>query len=218
MSKREELKALRAADRRRQNQVIMGILVFGALLIAGVLLWPSLMKEKLSKINFPSVGSAEAVVIVEEFSDFQCPYCQRFALQMEPEFMTRYVETGKVLWKFIPFSFLGEESVKAAEAAFCAEDQEKFWEYHKLIFESQNGENGGAFTKDKFMQLAVNLSLDTTVFEKCVEDATHAQKVKDSLTYGKNLGVNGTPYFMVNGRLVDSSELSAAIDSALAEK
>lgn len=216
MSTREELKALRAADRRKQNWITLGILAFGVLLIAGVLLWPSLMKEKLPEINFPSIGNSEAKVVVEEFSDFQCPYCQRYALQMEPEFIARYVDTGKVLLKFVPFSFLGDESVKAAQAAFCAEDQGKFWEYHKLIFESQKGENQGAFTKELFLKLAGDLSLDAKVFEKCVVDATHAQKVKDSLTYGKGKGVNGTPYFMVNEKLVDSSELSKAVESALA--
>lgn len=221
MSKKEELKALRAADRRKQNWITLGIIAFGALLIAGVLIWPTIQRKMIKPVprpmaDFTSMGDKNAKVKVEEFSDFQCPYCKQFATQVEASIVTKYVETGKVYLTFVPYSFLGEESVKAAEAAYCAADQSKFWEYHDLIFQNQNGENQGYFTRSLFVQFAGDLGLDKATFEKCVDDAKYAQLVKDNVSYGQSKGVNGTPYFLVNDKLVDSSELTAAIDSALA--
>jgi protein-disulfide isomerase len=223
MSRKEELKALRAADRRKQNMITIGIIVVGALLIAGFLIYSSLKKRDI-KINprpmadYTSMGDKNAKVKVEEFSDFQCPYCKQFATEMEPAIVKTYVETGLIQVTFSPFSFLGQESVKAAEAAYCAADQGKFWEYHDLLFESQNGENQGTFTRSLFVQLANDLSLDKATFQSCIDNGTNAQKVVDSASYGKSKGVNGTPYFLVNGQLVDSSQLNSAIDAALSAK
>ncbi|NMB57851.1 MAG: thioredoxin domain-containing protein [Chloroflexi bacterium] len=221
MSRKQELKALRAADRRKQNKITLGIIALGALLIAGVLIWPSIQRKVVKPVprpnaEFTSMGNKDAKVKVEEFSDFKCPFCSQFAKKQEPGIVKKYVETGKIQLTFVPFSFLGPESVKAAEAAYCAADQGKFWEYHYLLFDSQHGENQGAFTRTLFVQLAKDLSLDSTQFNECVDKSTHAQKVTDDLRYGQEKGVNGTPYFMVNDKLVDSSQLEAAIEEALA--
>ncbi|GAP20128.1 DsbA family protein [Leptolinea tardivitalis] len=223
MSKREEMKALREADRRRQNTITIIIIAVGALLITGALIWPSIKRQVVKPnprpmADYNSMGNKNAKVKVEEFSDFQCPYCREFALKAEPEFVKQYVETGKVFVTFTPFSFIGEESVKAAEAAYCAADQGKFWEYHDLLFENQNGENKGNFTRSLFLQFAKDLSLDTAAFQTCIDNGTNAAKVKDNMTYGQNKGVNGTPYFMVNGTLVDSSKLIETVEKALKEQ
>jgi protein-disulfide isomerase len=221
MSTKEELKALREADRRKQNWITIGIIGFCALLVAGVLIIPSLKKRDV-KINprpmadYTSMGDKNAKVKVEEFSDFQCPYCKLFATENEDAIVKQYVETGKVHLTFVPYSFLGQESVKAAEAAYCAADQGKFWEYHDQIFEMQNGENQGVFTRSLFLQLAKDVSLDVTAFQSCIDDGTNAQKVTDNITYGQGKGVNGSPYFTVNDKLVDSSQLVTAIEEALA--
>lgn len=220
MNKKQELKALRAADRRKQNWVTIGIIAFGALLIAGVLIWPSLQKKMVKpnsrpNADYTTMGDKNAKVKVEEFSDFQCPFCKQFATTQEQALVDKYVTTGKIQIKFVPFAFLGQESVKAAEASLCAADQNKFWEYHDLLFESQKGENQGAFTRDLFVQLANDLSLDGTKFQECVDKGTHSQEVSDNVKYGQGKGVNGTPYFLVNDKLVDSSQLEAAIEAAL---
>ncbi|HEX7556706.1 MAG TPA: thioredoxin domain-containing protein [Leptolinea sp.] len=223
MSRKEELKALRAADRRKQNWITISIIVFGALLIAGVLIWPSLQKREV-KINprpmadFTSMGDKNAKVKVEEFSDFQCPFCKEFATTAEPAFVAKYVTTGKVLVTFTPFSFLGQESVIAAEAAYCAADQGKFWEYHDQLFDSQNGENKGTFNRALFIQLAKDISLDSATFQTCIDNKTYTKKVTDNVTYGQGKGVTGTPFFLVNDKLVDSSQLDAAVDAALSAK
>jgi protein-disulfide isomerase len=221
MSRKQDLKALRAADRRKQNWITIGIIIFGALLIAGVLIWPSFQRKVVKpnarpNADYTSMGDKNAKVKVEEFSDFQCPYCKQFATTMEQAFVDKYVATGKVQITFVPFAFLGDESVKAAEASLCAADQNKFWEYHDLLFDSQKGENQGAYTRDLFISLGKDLSLDMTKFQDCVDKSTNSQKVADNLKYGQGKGVNGTPYFIVNDKLVDSSQLESAIEAALA--
>jgi protein-disulfide isomerase len=223
MSTKEELKALREAKQRKETFITLGIIILGALLVAGVLIWPSLQRRDI-KLNprpmadFTSMGDKNAKVKVEEFSDFQCPFCKQFATEAEQAIVDKYVATGKIYLTFTPFSFLGQESVKAAEAAYCAADQAKFWEYHDLIFENQAGENQGRFTRSLFIQMANDLKLDMNKFTTCVDNSTYATKVTDNVTYGQGKGVKGTPTFLVNDQLVDSSQLESAIEAALTAK
>jgi protein-disulfide isomerase len=223
MSKRAELKQMRAASRRTQSWITIGVVIIGALLIAGVLIWPTLNRKEVKTnprpmADYSSMGDPNAPVKVEEFSDYQCPYCKLFKDEQEPKLIKDYIETGKVHFTYTPFSFLGPESVKAAEAAYCAADQGKFWEYHDLLFENQAGENKGTFNRNKFISLATDLKLDSLAFQTCIDTNKNAQKVQDNLTYGKSKGVTGTPFFLVNDQLVDSSQLTAAIDAALKTK
>jgi protein-disulfide isomerase len=223
MSKNAELKAMRAASRRTQSRVTIGVIIFGALLIAGVLIWPTLNRKEI-KTNprpmaaYTSMGNPNATVKVEEFSDYQCPYCKLFNDEVEPTLVKTYIETGKVHFTYTPFSFLGPESIKAAEAAYCAADQGKFWEYGDLLFANQSGENKGKFSRSFFVSLAGDLKLDGSAFQSCIDSGKNAQKVQDNLTYGKSKGVTGTPFFLVNDKLVDSSQLTAAIEDALKAK
>jgi protein-disulfide isomerase len=223
MSKNAELKAMRAASRRTQSWITIGIIILGAVLIAGVLIWPSLNRKPVvtnprPMANYTSMGDSNAPVKVEEFSDYQCPYCKLWATEQEPSIVKTYVATGKVLFTYTPYSFLGQESVKAAEAAYCAADQGKFWEYHDLIFSNQSGENKGAFSRNLFVSMANDLKLDSTAFQTCIDNNTNAKKVQDNLAYGKSKNVSGTPYFLVNDKLVDSSGLVPAIEEALKTK
>jgi protein-disulfide isomerase len=223
MSKRAELKAMRNASRRTQSWITIGVVVLGALLIAGVLIWPSLNRKEVKTnprplANYTSMGDPNAPVKVEEFSDYQCPYCKMFGAEQEPILVKDYIGTGKVYFTYTAFSFLGPESVKAAEAAYCAADQGKFWEYHDLLFENQAGENKGTFSRGLFITLANDLKLDSTAFQTCIDSGKNAQKVQDNISYGKSKGVTGTPFFLVNDKLVDSSQLTAEIESALKAK
>ena len=103
-----------------------------------------LLEEKTRpETNGLTMGNPEAKIVVEEFSDFQCIACYRFWTNFEPEFIEKYVATGDVLFKYVPFSFIGNESFQAAEAAYCAEEQGRFWDYHDMLFLNWNGENAG---------------------------------------------------------------------------
>jgi protein-disulfide isomerase len=97
-------------------------------------------------------------------------------------------------------AFLGDESIWAAEASECANDQGKFWEYHDLLFQSQNGENQGAFNKDNLKGFAAKLGLDTAKFNECLDSGKYTAQVQSDSDAGSQLGVRSTPTFVVNGQ------------------
>lgn len=119
---------------------------------------------------------------------------------MRPVLFKQYVNTGKVQFVYKHSAFLGQESVWAAQASECAADQGKFWEYHDLLFDRQNGENQGAFTKDKLIGFAKEMNLDMTKFEPCLTNDATLDRVKADTQEGQQAGVRGTPTFFVNGQ------------------
>jgi protein-disulfide isomerase len=100
---------------------------------------------------------------------------------------------------YFHFPFLGEESYWAAEASECANDQNKFWEYHDVLFARQNGENQGAFAKDLLKQFAQTLQLDMEAFNACLDTGKYTKQVQQDAAFAQQLGVRSTPTFLVNG-------------------
>jgi len=99
-------------------------------------------------------------------------------------------------------AFLGQESADAAEASECAAEQDAFWEYHDLLFERQNGENQGAFSKENLKQFAADLKLDTKAFNECLDSGKYTQEVQEATQAANSMGVNSTPAFVVNGKAI----------------
>ena len=145
-------------------------------------------------------GDANAPVTIIEFADFQCPYCGRFFSQTEPQIDKTYIQTGKVRFGYYDFAFLGQESNWAAEAAECAADQDKFWEFHDKLYSSQSGENQGAFNKDNLKKLAKDLGLDSRAFNECFDSGKYTQLIQDESSAASSIGVRSTPTFLVNGQ------------------
>jgi protein-disulfide isomerase len=223
MVKRENMKNRKNKDQKRQRIILMVVIGIGAVLLAAAFIIPSLMKPAIVLNPRPmaegtSMGDPNALVKVEEFSDFQCPYCKLAAEKIEPGIVEKYVKTGKIYFTFVPYSFIGPESVAAAEAAYCAADQNLFWEYHDLVFANQAGENGGTFSERNLKSFARDLKLDTSAFNTCFDSGKYKDKVEQNVAYGSEKGVRGTPYFLVDDKLVDSSQLEATILQALADK
>lgn len=144
-------------------------------------------------------GNPAALVTIVEFSDFQCPFCRRAHDQVLPQVVRDYVDTGRATLVYKHTAFLGPESTWAAVAAECAADQNRFWDYHDLLFSRQNGENRGAFNKDKLLGLAAELKLDLAQFEPCLTDEETLARVQADTQEGQQAGVTGTPTFFING-------------------
>lgn len=104
---------------------------------------------------------------------------------------------------YVNFPFLGQESFDAAEAATCAQDQGKFWEYHEALFESNTGENTGSFSRDSLNKLAQQVGLDMTQFGQCVDSRKYREFVLASVNEARRAGVRSTPTIFVNGRPVE---------------
>ncbi|GAB4577369.1 MAG: hypothetical protein Fur0022_01000 [Anaerolineales bacterium] len=101
---------------------------------------------------------------------------------------------------YLHFAFLGPESQWAGEASECAADQNAFWEYHDFLFDSQSGENQGAFNKDNLKAFAAQLGLDTQVFNECLDSGKYTEIVQQETAWARSLGVQSTPTFLLNGQ------------------
>jgi protein-disulfide isomerase len=175
--------------------------------------WPSEVADadsgKAVK-NVPAVsdgdnvlGDAKAPVTIIEYADYQCPFCAGFFTNVEPTIVSAYVNTGKAKFIFRNFPFLGPESLAAANAAECARDQGKFWQYHDAIYAAERadaaknptkgGENNGNLNRALFMKIAGDLQMDANAFGQCFDAKKYGQKVTADYNGGQSGGVNGTP-------------------------
>ncbi len=150
----------------------------------------------------PAVGDPHAKVIVVEFSDFQCPFCAK-ALQTVKDLKEFYGDQILFVYRDFPLHSIHPLAGKAAEAAECADEQGKFWEYHDKLFEKQQDwSTGGA---GKFKDYAAELGLDTTAFGECLDSGKYAAEVDADLQAGLAAGVTGTPAFIINGQTVSGA-------------
>ncbi len=168
------------------------------------------------------LGAADAPVIVEVFEDFQCPYCQRFTLQVEPQLIDTFVRPGLVALVFRDLPFLGEESRWAAVAGRLAAQQDRFWPMHDYLFANQLGENVGGFTPDRLMAMAQAAGLDMDQFIAGLQVPAARELYADiqagAMQSAGSLGVNATPTVVVNGVPLaspDFATVAAAIQAAL---
>jgi protein-disulfide isomerase len=162
-------------------------------------------------------GDAKAPITVIEYSDFQCPFCKRFHDQVLSRIETDFVKTGKIKLSYKNFAFLGDESRWAAQAAECAADQNRFWDFHELLFTRQVGENVGTFTKDNLILLAKEIKVDNPAFETCLNQDKTLARVQADTNEGNKVGVRGTPSFLINGKLLVGAQPYEAFKAAIEE-
>ena len=161
----------------------------------------------------PSIGSPSAPVTLVEFSDFQCPYCQRVAPTLK-QVRATYGDKVRVVWKDFPLTQIDPQAFKAGEAAHCAADQGKYWEYHDRLFANQQ-----TLQVDDLRAHAATLGLDPSKFDACLDSSKYGDRVRSGVAQGNRLGVNSTPTIYVNGRLVAGAQpyevIAAVIDEEL---
>jgi protein-disulfide isomerase len=157
----------------------------------------SLEKVHVSEDDDPWIGAKDAKVVIVEFSDYACPYCAKFALEVEKKIVENYKNTVKLVFRDFPVH--GESSYKAAEAANCAREQGKFWEYHYLLFERQKEWYNNV---SKFLDYAEELGLNSEKFRECLDSGKYRQEVEKDFMDGVSYGVQGTPTFFINDDMV----------------
>jgi protein-disulfide isomerase len=141
----------------------------------------------------PSLGPDGAPVTIVEFSDYQCPFCQRAHPTLNA-IAARYPDQVRIVYRHFPLDGIHPEARGAAEAAACADEQGRFWEYHELVF-AATPELGA----EKLEELAATAELDVDAFKACVAEGRFADLVANDLAEGQGAGVDGTPAFFVNG-------------------
>ncbi|BDG61034.1 DsbA family protein [Caldinitratiruptor microaerophilus] len=169
-----------------------------------------------------TVGRADAPVVVEMYSDFQCPHCATAAREVVPPLLREYADAGQVRFVARYFPILGPGSTLAAEAAACADRQGRFWAYHDELF--RRGESGdrSAFTLSGLHEIAGDLGLDGARFRSCLENHETRGEVQADYDQGTRLGVRATPTFLINGVKIEGAlpyaEIKRLVDVALKEK
>lgn len=174
------------------------------------------------------LGQQNAPVTIVEYGDYQCPFCGvEFFAKTEPLIVQNYVNSGKARFVFRDFPFLGPESDAAANAAQCAEDQNKLWAYHDALYaakvadDSKGGsENDGFFSTAELLKLGQQVGLNMSAFTGCVQNNSDAGQVTAEKTAAAARGVNSTPTFYINGtQLLGAqpyAQFQQAISTALA--
>jgi protein-disulfide isomerase len=170
-----------------------------------------------------SKGSPTAPVTVYEMSDFQCPYCARFALEIFPALDTAYVQTGKVRWLFVNFPLpMHPNAVSAAQVAMCAANQGKFWPVHDLLFRNQKVwaplEAPGEF----LLTFADSASLDKASFQECLTSGATRAQIESDAQAAVRSGATSTPSFYIEGGILPGAQPVAVfrpiLDSIYAAK
>jgi protein-disulfide isomerase len=161
---------------------------------------PPVVRVAVSSEGAPIRGAKEAPVTLVEFSDFHCPFCNRAQATLK-QVLERYPGKVRLVYRDFPLDALHPQARPAAEAARCANDQGKFWDYHDVLY--ANTPRG---TPADLRRYAEQVKLDVPKFEQCVSSGVHKAAVQRDIEEGKRLGVTGTPAFFVNGRQMDGAQ------------
>ena len=160
----------------------------------------------------PVMGKENAPLTIIEFSDFQCPFCSRFKSDTLSQIKSQYVDTGKVkfIYRDFPLTSIHPMAQKSAEAAECADDQGKFWEYHDVIFEKQ-----ASLSLNNLKQWASELGLNTNDFNKCLDSGKYESEVSKDASDAQRAGGQGTPFFIVGNQPVSGAQPFSAFQAAI---
>jgi len=195
--------------------VLIGLLGFAAGLGSGYWVWgreATTLKAQLAALQAeqdaprqvtrydvpldddPIFGPADAPITIIEFSDYQCPFCQRWHAQVWPKIKETYGDKVRLVYRDFPLYSLHPEAAPAAEAANCANEQGKFWEYHDLLFSGEL-----PLGRETYLAYAERLGLNQSQFTQCLDERRYRAEVEGDYTYAANLGINSTPTFFING-------------------
>ena len=208
MSKRQSRREQMRRKETRNRYIAIGLISAVAVLVAFLIIYPNFKpvgaistapEVSRSNVKFNAAGNPDAPIRVDEYSDFQCPYCRQFFEDTETKLMETFVADGTVYFVYNSFGdFIGAESARAAEAAYCAGDQEKFWEMHDTIFVNQTGENVGAYTDRRLSAFAEKLELDMDTFRSCFNGGDYKELVTQDAKDGLAAGLQATPSFVLS--------------------
>lgn len=147
----------------------------------------------------PVEGNEDAPITIIEFGDYQCPKCKGWFQNEKSKITSNYITKGIAKLYFLDSAWLGDDSIAAAQATYCADDQGKFIEYHSTLYNNQAGIQDGWANMDALKQFAKDLKLDAELFNECLDSGIYADRVSHNTEVGASLGVVGTPYFFIVG-------------------
>jgi len=178
------------------------------------------MERTKLNISIPQIGPANAPVVVIEYMDFLCPYCNNYMTQIEPTLINDYVPDGEVTIQFRNAAYKGAKSIMASSAAYCAHEQENFWTFKDLLAKGVTGLGTDATDTENIISYADQLDIDHDQFLNCVIDGKYVDLVRAEAVQARESGVNGTPMFALNQiqipGLISLDEFRGLIEQELA--
>jgi protein-disulfide isomerase len=192
--------------------LVIGVVV----IVAAIMVIPTVLsKTKSVSQEIPSTVSADkgyaisfntdltGVPVVDIYEDFQCPICQQFE-GLNGSYIKSLITDKKATVQFHTLSFIGPESVRAANAGACANDEKKFADFHLALYANQpTSENSGAWSNDRLIEIAKSVGISGSTFTDCVKSAKYEGWVGKVAEAGSKAGVNSTPTVFVNGKEID---------------
>jgi len=161
---------------------------------------PPIYRADVSAGGAPIRGSANAPVTIIEFSDFHCPYCKKVQPTLS-RILSEYGDRVRLAYRDFPLDQLHPSARKAAEAARCANDQGKFWEFHDKLY------GGGTdASPETLTRLGREIDMDVVAFQQCLSTGKHRSDIDRDIQEASSLGVTGTPGFFINGRLISGAQ------------
>ena len=157
---------------------------------------PQYIRYDVASDGYPSTGPENAPITIIEFSDYQCPYCQRWHVQVYESLLAAYPGKIKLVYRHFPLTSIHPDAFPAAEAVMCAGDQNAYWQFHNRLF------SGDGLGNDAYLAYAQELGLDMTAFQTCITDRKYQEAVQADLDFAVDLGVRSTPTFFINGLAV----------------
>ncbi|MCA9827545.1 MAG: DsbA family protein [Nitrosopumilus sp.] len=157
----------------------------------------SLTSSRLVANGSPVMGDSNAPITVLEWGDYQCTFCYKFHQNTLDTIIEDHIKTGKIKLIFRDFPLNGPDSVLAAEASYCANEQEKYWQYHDELYENWEGERTGWITRESLEMFADAVGLNLDEFNRCLDSHKYQNRVNANYEFGKDIGIDATPSFLV---------------------
>ena len=156
-----------------------------------------LTTSKLIENGSPILGDPNAPITVLEWGDYQCTFCYKFHQNTLEIIKNDFVKNGKMKIVFKDFPLNGPDSLLAAEATYCAEDQGMYWQYHDELYHNWGGERTGWITRESLDKFATSINLDLEEFNKCLDGQKYKEHVISLYEFGRDIGIDATPSFLV---------------------
>ena len=143
------------------------------------------------------LGNPDAKITIVEFGDYQCTFCYKFHDETMDKIYEKYVKNGQINFVYRDFPLNGPDSILASEASYCAQNQDKFWKYHNMLYDNWAGENTGWITNRLLSEFAKESGLNLEKFNSCMNNSIFYQKVIDNEQFAMKINIDATPSFLI---------------------
>ena len=167
-------------------------------------------RVNVSADDDPAVGPANAPITIIEFSDYQCPFCQRWHADTFDSLLKAYPDQIRFIYRDFPLYSIHPQAEPASEAANCANAQAKFWEYHELLFSDKMD-----LSPEAYSAYASEIGLDLGKFEECLASDQYIPEITADYKYASKLGVSSTPTFFINGIMIVGAQPLSVFQSVI---